>query len=86
MASHQQITGLSAVQTPTVPASARVAYVQAETQNVHYTIDGTAPATTNGLLLVAGASPTKIAIEGGLAALKFKEDTPSAKVNMAYLP
>lgn len=83
--SHEQVTGLSSVQTPTIPAGTRQAYVQAESQNIRYTLDGTAPSTSNGLILYAGHPPTIITVEAGLNALKMLEESASAKANLMYI-
>lgn len=82
--SHEQITGLNTVKTPTLPAGCRKALVQAETQNVRYTVDGTTPSSTNGILIIAGQAPVSITVEAGLDTIKFIEATASAKLNLLY--
>ena len=81
---HQQVTGLSGVKTLTLPAGARQAHLQAITQDIRYTLDGTTPSSTNGLLLSAADYPTPITLEQGLAIAKFLEATASAVLNVAY--
>lgn len=77
-----QITGLSAVKSLSPPSGARSAQVQAEAQNVRYTADGSAPSASNGFILYAGQPA--VTIDGDLTKLRFKEETASAKLNVAY--
>jgi len=81
---HQQVTGLSATKTLTLPSGTRMALLQAETQDIRYTLDGTTPSSTNGLLLTAGDYPTPVTVEAGLPDAKFIETTASAKLNATY--
>jgi hypothetical protein len=57
------------------------ALVQAETQNVRWRDDGTAPTTTVGHVLAAGES---MLYEGDLNQIKFIEVTASAKLNVTF--
>ena len=78
---YQQITSLSASTALTVPASARLALIQAETANVRWRDDGTAPTASVGLVLAAGAV---LFYDGDLTAVRFIETSASAKLNVAY--
>lgn len=78
---HAQITSLSSATALTVPAGAAYAIISAETQAVRWRDDGTNPASTVGMPLAAGASFTYY---GALSAIKFIEQTASAKINVAF--
>lgn len=93
--SYVQITSLSAAValsasfpagTGTIPGGGtytdfNVALIQAETQNVRWRDDGTAPTTTVGHILAAGES---MFYEGDMNNLKFIEVTASAKLNVTF--
>jgi hypothetical protein len=81
LSSTEQITGLSAVKGLTVPAGTRLVVIEAETQAVRWRDDGTDPSATVGMPLPTGVS--KI-YTGDFSAIKFKEQTPSAKLNVSY--
>ena len=82
--SHEQITGLSSVKSPTVPANMNAAHIQAQGQNVYVTTDGTTPSSTNGFVVRTTDAPFYVTIASGLEALKFLEVTASAVVNITY--
>lgn len=79
----QQITSLSASTGLTVPAGAKVALIQAETQSVRWRPDGstTAPTASVGMLLAAGET---LPFTGDLSKIRFIQTTASAKLNVAY--
>lgn len=79
---HQQVTSLSSSASLTVPAGAVYCTLQAETQNVRYRGDGTAPTTAVGTLLYAGANA--IDYVGDLTKLRFIEVLATAKLNVEY--
>lgn len=64
---YERITVSAAVLTAsnlTIPARAQWAELQAETNDVRYTMDGsTDPTTTSGMVLPAGAAPKLFLIE-----------------------
>ena len=64
---YQQVNASGNVKTVanlTVPADTHGVLLQAETQNVRYTMDGTNPTQTSGMLLIAGAEqPTEFSSE-----------------------
>lgn len=78
-----QLTSLAAAANITIPAGAdqraMCALVQAESQNVRWRDDGTNPTASVGSRLLAGAD---MWYEGNLNALRFIEETASAKVNV----
>jgi hypothetical protein len=59
---HTQNGSLSTVVSITVPAGASQMMLQTHTQNVRFTLDGTAATTTLGFLLVADAAPIIISV------------------------
>lgn len=78
---YEQITALSASTALTVPANARTAIIQAESQSVRWRDDGTAPTTGIGMVLAAGDD---VVYSGDLAEVRVIEITASAKLNISY--
>ena len=78
---YQQITSLAAAAALTVPTGARLAVIVAETQAVRWRDDGTDPTSSVGMPLATGVQFT---YPGDLAAIKFIEQTASAKLNVSY--
>jgi hypothetical protein len=78
---YQQIAVLTAATGLTVPAGARVALIVAEAQAVRWRDDGTNPSATVGMTLAVG---DVLEYGGNLAAIKFIEQTASAKLNVSY--
>lgn len=78
---YQQITSLSASAALTVPAGATMALIVAETQAVRWRDDGTAPTASVGMPLGTGVS---LSYDGDLKAIRFIEQTASAKLNISY--
>lgn len=81
----EKIDGLSAVKSLTA-AKVRAAghiWIQALTQNVRMTLDGTTPTASVGIRLTAGDPPLELSGENALDA-KFIEETPSAVVEVVY--
>jgi hypothetical protein len=58
------------------------AFLQADTHDIRFTTDGTAPTSSVGMLLVAGAAPFLYA--GPLAQLRFIQVASGAKLNVVY--
>lgn len=50
-------TGTANVQTVTAPATATGFFINVETNGLRFTLDGTTPDATNGLMLPTGAVP-----------------------------
>ena len=81
--SNGQLTGMtSATALPSIPAGCFVVCLQAESQNVRFTVDGSTPSTSNGFVLVAGQPP--VSWSGNVANLKFKQEASDAILNYAY--
>lgn len=88
---YQQITSLSSSTGLTLPsteqhgvsmAPAKLVLLQAETQNVRWRDDGTAPTASVGMILYAGADPYPY--DGDLNKIRFIEVAASAKLNCSY--
>ena len=79
---YQQITTLTSSTALTVPSHASMALLQAETQNVRWRDDGTAPEATVGMLIFSG--DMGFWYTGNLTAIRFIEATASAKLNVSY--
>ena len=78
---YQQITDLSSAVGLTVPSGATMALITPETQAVRWRDDGTAPTAAVGMPIAAGAYFT---YDGDLKAIRFIEQTASAKLNISY--
>ena len=78
---YQQLTSLGTAQALTVPAGARAAIIQAETQGVRWRDDGTNPTASVGMVIAAGSD---FFYTGDLAAIRLIEQAASAKVNVSY--
>ena len=81
-AGFQRITVLTSSTALTPTANAKLALIQAETQNVRWRDDGVAPTASIGMLLEAGQI---LVYNGDLAAIRFIETTASASLNITYL-
>ena len=68
----------------TVPKNANAVVLTARTQNVCYTLEGTAPTATKGNLLKAGDSSLLVAVTPGQV-LKFVEEAASAKLDYQFI-
>lgn len=71
-----------AAQSLTPPEGASRALIQAETQDIRFRSDGTAPTATIGVLLKAGAAP--YLYEGDLNAIKVISAVAGAVINIEY--
>jgi hypothetical protein len=78
---YQRISGLSASTALTVPAGATLALIVAESQNVRWRDDGTAPTASTGMPLAIGVS---LSYDGDLKAICFIEVLASANLNVSY--
>lgn len=84
---HQKIAAaaLASAQTLTLPAGTDRAWLQADTANIRYTLDGTTPTSVLGMILVSGAHrPLEISLAGGLAAAKFILESSTPNLNVTY--
>lgn len=77
--SHTQNSTLSSAQTITMSAGTTKLLIQAFTQNVRYTLDGTTPTASKGFRLTAGNDPTMIPVITGQT-IKLIEETTSASI------
>lgn len=77
---YQQIIDLSASVGLTIPKDARWALIVPETQAVRWRDNGT-PTASVGIPLLAGQP---LQYTGNLAAIRFIEQTASAKLNISY--
>lgn len=86
---YQQITDLSNATALTVPTydknglscKPNIAVIVAETQAVRWRDDGTNPTSSVGMPLATGVVFT---YDGDLTAIRFVEQTASAKLNISY--
>ena len=76
---HTQNATLSSAQTITIAAGTTKLLIQAFTQNVRYTLDGTVPTATKGFRLTAGNDPTMIPVVTGQT-VKLIEEAASASI------
>jgi hypothetical protein len=86
---YQQITSLNTAASLTVPLVDKnglnqkptFALIIAETQNVRWRDDGTAPTASVGMPLIVGVP---LQYDGDLSKIQFIEQTASAKLNISY--
>lgn len=63
---HTGNSSLSSAVVLTPPTGAHQLLIQALTQNIRYTLDGTTPAASVGFVLTAGADPVLIVVGDGM--------------------
>ena len=80
---HTQRDDLATVKTITVPSDAGVWMVQASTQNVRFTLDGTTPTATKGFLITAAQAPLYIPVEGA-SSIKVIEVSTTAVLDYQF--
>lgn len=81
--SHYDGTTISSATTLTPPEGAEKLLIQALSQNVRFTLDGTAPTSSKGFQLVAGDPPTLIVL-GDNTTLKVIEEAATADVQYQW--
>ena len=82
---YEQLTAFSAAKAlQAVPATATMALIQAESQDVRWRDDGTNPTASVGMVIAAGRDVWYVAGNAGLDALRFIEVTATAKLNVVY--
>ena len=81
--SHTQLATGANVQSITVPDGATKWMVQCQTQNVRFTLDGTAATTTKGFLLVKDGVPLVVACYPGQV-IKWIEVTTTAVLDYIF--
>ena len=80
---YQQMTSITvSTALPSIPVGAKRALIQAETQNVRWRDDGTAPTGTVGQIAYSGLSP--FLYEGSLSAFRVIQATSGAILNVTY--
>lgn len=83
--SHVQRSDLSTAQTITLPGGDVTIVMQAITQNIRYTLDGTAPTSSKGFRLSASAtSPSRLEVPEN-ATMKFIEEAATAVLDYQFL-
>ncbi len=80
---HTQLATGATVQSITVPDGATRWMVQCQTQNIRFTLDGTAATTTKGFLLVKDGVPIIIAVYPGQV-IKWIEVTTTAVLDYIF--
>jgi len=80
--SHTQNSSLSSAQTLTKPAGASRIFLQALTQNIRVTLDGTTPTASKGFQVTSGEY---IVIPFGGTAIKVIEESASASIEYQWL-
>ena len=78
---YQQLTGISAAASLTVPATATYAIVVSEASDSRWRDDGTAPTASVGMPIFAGEQVT---FSGDLSALQFIQINAGAIINVGY--
>ncbi|MGB5052680.1 MAG: hypothetical protein WBO46_27260 [Caldilineaceae bacterium] len=82
--SHTRNATLSTAVDIAVPVGAVQLIIQAETQNVRLTLDGTTPTATVGFLLTAGATVYTFPVAYGMT-VKIIQTTATAVVNYQFV-
>jgi len=80
--SHTQNSSLSSAVTLTTPAGANALLIQAFTQNIRYTVDGTTPTASKGFQLAAGS--ILLIDVGADMTIKVIEETASASIDYQW--
>lgn len=73
------------VLSPTNPVRTNGVWLQAQVQNIYWTMNGTTPTTSLGFLLVAAAPPIFVPTDGGKAQLKFLRASSGAILQRQYV-
>lgn len=86
---HQTLSAanLAAAYAPTIPDGTREMWVQADTNNVRYTLDGTTtPTASVGMIVIAGAhQPLVIRGSMSMKNARFILESGSPKLNIMYI-
>lgn len=81
-AGYEQLTSLAAAAgLAAIPAGAKFAIIQPESQNVRWRDDAVDPTAAVGMIIVANDT---MIYSGPLASLKFIQTAASAKINVIY--
>ena len=79
---YEKIGTLTSATGLTIPEGATMAWLQAETANIRYRLDGGTPNATTGLLMRATEPPIELQCE--LPPARFIEETSGAKLSVTY--
>lgn len=80
---HAEDTTVSSATTLTTPSGATKILLQALTQNVRFTLDGTTPTASLGFQLKAGDPPIIIPLKAGQSVILI-EETASATIEYQF--
>lgn len=80
--SYEKITDLSSATGLNIPAGAIVAWIQAETANVRYKLDGGTPTAASGMIMRATEPPIEIQHE--LNPAMFIQEAAGAQLHVTY--
>lgn len=81
---HGNSASLSSVVTIPIPSDAALVCMQAETQNVRYTLDGTNPvASTTGFVLAANGDPLYVPVNSSMT-LKVIQAAATARLQYQF--
>lgn len=80
---YQQFTVVASTALPSIPASAKEAFIVCEGQTVRWRDDGVAPTTTVGMPLPVN---TAFPYTGALSALRIIQTASAATCNVTYYP
>lgn len=83
VAEHSSGATISSATTLTKPTGATKIIIQALTQNVRFTLDGTAPTATLGFQLLSGGSPFIIEVTG--ASIKVIQEAATASLQYQWI-
>ena len=79
---YQQLTGLTAVQSLTVPTGTTDVLLSAEGAPIRFRDDGTAPAAGVGMLLPVAVAP--YLYSGNVSALQFIQASATSTLNVSF--
>lgn len=80
--SYEQITSLSSATGLNIPANASMVWLQAETSNIRYKLEGGTPTAASGMIMRSTEPP--IEIQTALAPMKFIQEAAGAILNVTY--
>lgn len=83
VASHVELTAATAV-TISAPTNAKRLLIQALSQNVRYTLDGSAPTATHGFQMKAGDPPILIPV-GANTTVRVIQETATAEIEYQWV-
>lgn len=79
---YHQLAAGSMATAATIPGTGGLVMIQAEAQNVRYTLDGSTPTTTVGFLLQAGETHTLNVGQGNIGNIKVIQAASGAILNV----